>query len=66
MHHRFAPSRRAHRVIDNLQPFILFAVLFLPVSTLAGGIELDSREYKLMLRAGEFAQARTRDKRSNA
>ena len=55
MHHRFAPSRRAHRVIDNLQPFILFAVLLLPVSTLAGGIELDSREYKLMLRAGEFA-----------
>jgi len=42
-------------VIEKLQAFILSAILLLPASTLAGGIELDSREYKLMLRAGEFA-----------
>jgi len=63
MQYRFASSRRAHRVIEKLQAFILSAILLLlllqaslragefagsdPGQTLAGGIELDSREYKL-------------------
>ena len=37
--------------------FLVAATMFLPASGFAGGIELDSREYKLMLRPTEFTAA---------
>jgi hypothetical protein len=37
--------------------FLVAATMFLPASGIAGGIELDSREYKLMLRPTEFTAA---------
>jgi hypothetical protein len=56
MFYRWTLSRRAHRgVADKLPPLTLVAILLLPVPGLARGIELDSREYKLMLRSGPFA-----------
>ena len=39
---------------SRLHTFVGAAILLLPLSAIAGGIELDSREYKLMLKPVEF------------
>jgi len=43
-------SRRAHvGIVVVLYALLVTAPLVLPMAAIAGGIELDSREYKLML-----------------
>jgi len=51
-------SRRAHvGIVVVLYALLVTAPLVLPMAAIAGGIELDSREYKLMLKPDEFTGA---------
>jgi hypothetical protein len=57
MHYRLT---RLGRTSVSAAAFLAAAILLLPVSGVAGGIKLDSREYKLMLDPTKFAGAEPR------
>ena len=57
MHQQLPLARRARlRIAVKLYTFIV-ALLVLQVAAIAGGVELDSREYKLMLKPQQFIGA---------
>jgi hypothetical protein len=47
-------TRACLRITVRLYALIAAATLLLPITAIAGGIELDSREYKMMLKPEEF------------